>query len=184
MSKFFTELSDDLIQFIRDQHMFFTATAPKKGRINLSPKGMDTFRCFGPNQVAYLDLTGSGNETSAHLQENPRITVMLCSFGQVPMIMRLYGKGRIVLPQDAEWNTLMAQFDDCPGARQIILVDIETVQTSCGYAVPVYDFKEERQALRRWAAHKGPEELKAYRREKNAVSIDGLPSRAFDDTTI
>lgn len=181
MAKFFSELSDDLIAFIGDQRLFFTATAPVSGRVNLSPKGMDTFRCLGSSKVAYLDLTGSGNETSAHLAENARITIMFCSFGPKPLILRIYGSGRVVMPNDPEWPGFFAHFEACSGMRQIIAVDVESVQTSCGFAVPEFDFKAERQMLVQWAEHRGPEQLKEYRREKNQISIDGLPSRAFEE---
>jgi hypothetical protein len=176
MASFLPSLNDDLIDFIREQKIFFTATAPSDGRINLSPKGMDTFRCLDYSRVAYLDLTGSGNETSAHLMENGRITVMFCSFTAKPLILRLYGAGRVVLPRDPHWEGLFPLFDACPGARQIIEIRIDSVQTSCGYAVPVYALVEERQSLVKWADHKGKEGLTAYWKEKNRISIDGLPT--------
>lgn len=177
MAKFYTRLTKSLQSFIGEQKMFFTATAPVEGRINLSPKGMDTFRCLdGGRRVAYLDLTGSGNETAAHLSENGRMTVMFCSFSERPLILRIYGSGRVVRPVEAEWATLRPHFPVLPGERQIILLEVEAVQTSCGFAVPVYELKEERQRLVEWTLKKGEDGILDYRREMNQVSIDGLPA--------
>ena len=174
MADFFTELNDAQKAFIAEQKLFFVATAPSAGRINLSPKGLDTFRCLDGRTVAYLDLTGSGNETAAHLAEDGRMTVMFCSFTRKPLILRLYGHGRVVQPHDDAWPALFAHFEPVPGQRQIIVLDVESVQTSCGYAVPHYVFQEERDTLLRWAEHKGEAGLEAYRAEKNQRSIDGL----------
>ena len=177
MAKFFSELDGALRSFIREQKIFFTASAPVDGRINLSPKGMDTFRCLDAKRVAYLDLTGSGNETAAHLLENGRLTIMFCSFSEKPLILRLYGRGRVVRPRDAEWEELRAEFGPAVGERQIILLDIVSGQTSCGFAVPVYELKEERPTLTEWTEKKGEEGITTYWREKNQTSIDGLPTR-------
>lgn len=177
MAKFYTRLDAGLQSFIGEQKLFFTATAPVDGRINLSPKGMDTFRCLDEGRrVAYLDLTGSGNETAAHLSENGRITVMFCSFDERPLILRIYGRGRGVRPGDEEWMTLRPHFPQFPGERQIVILEVESVQTSCGFAVPVYELKEERQRLVEWTLSKGEDGILDYRREKNQVSIDGLPA--------
>jgi hypothetical protein len=176
MAKFFDALTDSLIRFIEKQHMFFVASAPAEGRVNLSPKGMDTFRCLDENTVAYLDLTGSGNETAAHIHENGRITIMLCSYGDEPLILRIYGRGEVVRPGDSRWDELAQHFDVLPGARQIVVTHIDSVQTSCGFAVPRYDFVEHRQKLVRWAEKKGDEGLVEYRQKKNATSIDGAPT--------
>ena len=176
MAKFFPRLDAGLRDFIAEQKIFFTATAPADGRINLSPKGMDTLRCIDDSTVAYLDLTGSGNETAAHLAENGRMTVMMCSFSESPLILRLYGQGRVVRPGDAEWDGLRAHFPTYPGERQIVVLDIESGQTSCGFAVPVYELKAERQMLVEWTLKKGEDGMREYRREKNRVSIDGLPT--------
>jgi len=176
MGKFFDVLDDRLMAFIAEQKMFFTATAPEEGRINLSPKGMDTFRCLDARTVAYLNLTGSGNETAAHLLENGRMTIMFCSFDKNPLILRLYGTGRAVHRTDAEWDDLIAHFDAVPGTRQIIVVDVYSAQTSCGYAVPRYEFISERDTLRLSAERQGEDALETYRREKNRVSIDGKPT--------
>ena len=177
MAKFYTHLDEGLRRFIGEQKMFFTATAPVEGRINLSPKGMDTFRCLDEGRrVAYLDLTGSGNETAAHLAENGRMTVMFCSFSEQPLILRIYGRGRVVRPGDGGWEELHRHFPALPGERQIVLLEVESAQTSCGFAVPVYELKEERQRLVEWTLNKGEDGIREYRREKNQVSIDGLPA--------
>ncbi|HEX7955560.1 MAG TPA: pyridoxamine 5'-phosphate oxidase family protein [Pyrinomonadaceae bacterium] len=176
MAKFYAQLDDGLRGFIAEQKVFFTATAPAGGRINLSPKGMDTFRCLDGKTVAYLDLTGSGNETAAHLAADGRLTVMFCSFSESPLILRLYGRGRVVRPGEGEWESLRAHFPALPGERQIIVLELESAQTSCGFAVPVYELKEERQALVEWTLKKGEDGIRDYRREKNSVSIDGLPA--------
>jgi len=178
---FFEELSEELQTFIAEQKMFFVATAPQDGRINLSPKGMDTFRCLDARTVGYLDVTGSGNETSAHLHENGRVTMMFCSFSKKPKILRLYGHGRSVQPQDEQWEEYSKQFEILPGVRQIILMDIDSVQTSCGYGVPVFDFVRERDTLLKWSDKKGPEGLHEYRQKKNRTSIDGLNTGLHQD---
>ncbi len=183
MAKFYSQLTSPLQTFIQNQKIFFTATAPLSGRINLSPKGIDTFCCIDDNTVAYLDLTGSGNETAAHLHENSRITIMFCSFDENPLILRLYGRGEVVSSQsDREasgrhrFDTLHSLFPNIPGERQIILLNIESVQTSCGFGVPVYEFKEDRKTLINWAAKKGESGIKQYQQENNLKSIDGLPT--------
>lgn len=176
MAKFYTRLDERLQSFIGEQKMFFTATAPEGGRINLSPKGMDTLRCFDEGRrVAYLDLTGSGNETAAHLSENGRMTIMLCSFTEQPLILRIYGRGRVVRPGDGEWSELRPHFPLIPGERQIVVLEVESAQTSCGFSIPVYELKQERQRLVEWTLSKGEDGLRDYRREKNQVSIDGRP---------
>ena len=171
-------LSPELRAFIETQHVFFVATAPlgRDGHVNLSPKGMDTFRVLSPNRVAYLELTGSGNETAAHLLENGRVTVMFCAFEGKPKVLRLYGRGRVVLPDSTDWAELSGPFPVLPGARQVIVVDVTRVQTSCGFGVPVMRFESERDTLVRWAESKGDEGLRQYREKKNRFSIDGLPT--------
>ena len=176
MAKFYSQLDETLQSFICEQKLFFTATAPSVGRINLSPKGMDTFRCLDLETVAYLDLTGSGNETAAHLLENDRMTIMFCSFSDQPLILRLYGIGRVVRPRDKEWQNLHSWFHPMSGERQIIVLKIKSVQTSCGFGVPIYELKEERTRLADWAMNKGEEGIKNYWEEKNQTSIDGLPT--------
>lgn len=178
MAKFYDSINDNLQEFIRAQYIFFVATAPlaATGHVNLSPKGLDCFRIFSPNQVAYLDMTGSGNETSAHTRENGRITLMFCAFEGAPNIVRLYGQGRTILPTSPEWADLVKHFTVRTGTRQIILVDVHRVQTSCGYAVPLYDYVDDRETLEKWAEAKGEDGLIAYRQEKNVCSIDQLPT--------
>jgi hypothetical protein len=171
-------ITPELAQFIVRQPMFFVATAPlsSTGHINLSPKGLDTLRVLSPTQVAYLDLTGSGIETAAHVMENGRITIMFCAFEGPPKILRLYGIGRPVRPGDAEWKDLAAHFTQLPGTRQIIVADITRVQTSCGFAVPLMRFEGQRDTLTAWADKKGPAEVAAYQQKNNLASLDGLPT--------
>ncbi|MBD2846728.1 pyridoxamine 5'-phosphate oxidase family protein [Paenibacillus sp. IB182496] len=164
--------------FIREQHLFFVASAPldASGHVNLSPKGHDTLRILSPHRVAYLDLTGSGNETSAHLSENGRLTMMFCAFEGAPNILRLYGTGTVVLPGSAEWEELAPSFTLLPGARQIIAMDISLVQTSCGYSIPFMAYEGERETLQRWAAQQGERGLQQYRKTRNSRSLDDLPT--------
>ncbi|MFD1956377.1 pyridoxamine 5'-phosphate oxidase family protein [Paenibacillus thailandensis] len=178
MGKQFPSMLPEHMDFIRKQRLFFVGSAAlsEEGHVNISPKGYDSFRILSENQVAYLDVTGSGNETSAHIKENGRITVMFCAFEGPPNILRLYGTGTVVLPGSEEWEWLYGGFTPLEGARQIILVDVHKVQTSCGYSVPFMAYEKERDTLRRWAAQKGEEGLKGYWQEKNRVSIDGLPT--------
>ncbi len=169
-------ISDRHRAFIAAQHLFFVASAPldAEGHVNMSPKGLDCFRVLTPNRVAYLDLTGSGNETSAHLRENGRITLMFCAFAGPPNILRLYGRGETALPGSDRWAELRPLFGDYPGARQIIVAEISRVQTSCGFAVPNYTYVGQRETLIRWANAKGDDGLETYHDERNARSIDGL----------
>ena len=176
MADFFESITDRLREFIEQQHIFFVGTAARDGRVNVSPKGMDTLRVLGPNRVAWLNLTGSGNETAAHLIDTNRMTLMFCSFDRKPLILRVYGTATEVQPDQAEWPDLSAHFPDLPGARQIFDVSVESVQTSCGYAVPRMTFDEERELLSTWASKKGPDGVAAYHQEKNVVSIDGFPT--------
>ncbi|MBW4611701.1 MAG: pyridoxamine 5'-phosphate oxidase family protein [Desmonostoc vinosum HA7617-LM4] len=178
MAKLFDCITEELQKFITTQHLFFVATAPlsSTGHINLSPKGLDCFRILSSHRVAYLDLTGSGNEASAHLQENGRITFLFCAFAEPPSILRLYGQGYTVLPNSANWNSLHSLFPQIPGTRQIIVADIERVQTSCGLGVPLYEYQGQRQTLVNWASKKGEQGVRDYQQQKNLVSIDGLPT--------
>lgn len=182
MAKFYTQLNQELREFIERQQVFFVASAPQQGRINLSPKGIDTLRCQSDRTLTYLDLTGSGNETSAHVQENGRITVMLCSFTAQPLILRLYGQGTIYRPRDPEWQELYDCFPPTPGVRQIVSIDIESVQTSCGFGVPLYDYEGERNTLIDWAEKKGDRGLREYWEAKNQQSIDGLPTNLLAES--
>jgi len=178
MGKVVPEITDELRTFIESQPIFFVATAPlaADGHVNLSPKGLDTFAVLSATRIAYLDLTGSGNETAAHLTENGRITIMFCSFSGPPKILRLYGHGRVCLRGDAEWDTLRHHFENVAGIRQIIVADVDRVQTSCGFGVPLMDHRAPRDTLIRWAEAKGPDGIVAYRAQKNVKSIDGLPA--------
>ena len=179
MAKFFDSIQPTHKAFIEHQKMFFVASAPLEadGHVNCSPKGGDVFRVISENQVAYLDYTGSGNETSAHMIQNGRITFMFCAFDGPPNILRLYGQGHTILPTDPEWPALAALFNDLhPATRQIIVAHIDKVQTSCGFSVPLYEYAGERDHHYKWAENKGPDGLIQYSQEKNRISIDGLPT--------
>jgi hypothetical protein len=178
MAKVHEKITREIGEFIRRQHMFFVATAPlsKDGHVNLSPKGLDCFRILGPQQVGYMDLVGSGNETAAHVLENGRITFMFCAFEGPPNILRLYGTGRVVLPEADEWPALAQVFPIVPSARQIIVAEIERVQTSCGFGVPEYTYAGERDMHFKWASKKSAVDLAEYQEQHNAHSIDGLPT--------
>jgi hypothetical protein len=169
-------MSEEQEKFIRAQKMFFVASAPLDGtgHVNVSPKGLDTFRILGPTKVAYLDLTGSGVETIAHLRENGRIVLMFCAFQGPPNILRLHGRGRVVEPSSAEFGELAALFPMYMSTRSIIVVEVSLVSDSCGYGVPLMQYEGERSQMHDWARKKGPEGLVAYRKEKNRVSVDGL----------
>lgn len=180
MGKVLEAIDDRLARFIAKQHVFFVATAPTEGHVNLSPKGMDCFRVTGPNEVAYLDLTGSGAETIAHLRADGRITFMFMALGGGPMILRLYGHGRVVEPAHAEWDDWQARFPTFTGTRSIIVAAIHRAATSCGYGVPVYRYERERPTLEEWAKKQGEAGLAQYRRETNRVSIDGLATELVE----
>lgn len=176
MAEFFDRLDDRHTALIAQQPVFFVATAVATGRVNLSPKGYDAFRVLSPTRVAYLDLAGSGNETHAHLAVDPRITVMFCNFANPATILRIYGRGRAVLADDADWSALSAHFAIFPGTRQIFDISVEQVQTSCGYGVPFMTFERERPTLTRYHAQSDEVEWLAKQRRRN-TSIDGLPVR-------
>ena len=176
MGKTYEILSPDLQRWLKKQKVFFVATAPlaREGHINCSPKGGDTFRILNEREVAYLDLTGSGIETVAHIQENGRIVIMFCAFEGPPQIVRLHGHAEVVYPSHRDFPALRALFPDYPGVRGIIRVTINRIGDSCGYAVPYMSFEGERDALDKWAEKKGPDGLQEYRQQKNRVSIDGV----------
>lgn len=176
MGKRYAALQPDQIAFIGVQHLYFVATAAPGARVNLSPKGMDSLRILSPTRILWLNVTGSGNETAAHLAQDPRITLMWCSFTTRPLILRAYGSARAVHRGDDGWGQLAAQLPDLPGARQIVEVAVDLVQSSCGFAVPFMDFREDRPVLRDWALDKGPEGLRDYWDERNRQTIDGLPT--------
>jgi Pyridoxamine 5'-phosphate oxidase len=174
--EFFASLNEDHIAFISKQPVFFVATAAEAARVNLSPKGMDSFRVLGDRRVGYLDVGGSGNETHAHLAADGRITIMMCAFDRPALILRIYGRGKSVLPQDDEWDALASQFTLLPGTRQIFVIDIESIQTSCGWGVPFMTLDRERQTLSKYHAAQDPvERLKVV--QSRTQSIDGLPTR-------
>ena len=177
MGRFFTELSRAHTDFIREQKMFFVGSAPHAGRVNISPKGLDTFRVLSSKRAGYLDSTGSGNETAAHLLENGRVTFMFCAFDGAPLILRIYGRGRAVQPADDEWQQLRPLFGpEMPGERQLIIAEIESVQTSCGFGVPRFGYAGQRSTLIEYAEKLGPDGIAGYRAEKNRRSIDGRPT--------
>lgn len=176
MGKRYDELQPDQIGFIAEQHLYFVATAAPDGRVNMSPKGMESLRVLSPKRILWLNLTGSGNETAAHLVLAPRITLMWCSFTTRPLILRAYGTGRVVHRGDADWTLLAPLLPGQPGARQIVEVAVDLVQSSCGFAVPFMDFREDRPVLRDWATAKGAEGLRSYWDERNRHTIDGLPT--------
>lgn len=173
MGKQFTEISESHKTFIEKQKIFFVGTARTEGSVNISPKGMDTFKVINSNKIIWLNLTGSGNEIAAHLSENKRMTIMFCSFEEKPLILRLYGNAEIFHKKDAKFQEYISHFPKHIGARQIIEMNIDLVQTSCGFAVPFMEFKEERSQLTRWADKKGEDGIETYWKEKNTKSIDG-----------
>ena len=183
MARVYDEISAEIAEFIAAQHMFFVATAPSGdgGHVNLSPKGLDTLAVLDPNTVAYLDLTGSGVETIAHLRDNGRITIMFCAFDGKPLIVRLYGRGEVLPIGEPQGDALLRHFGSYPGARSVIRVRLDRVSTSCGYGVPLLQFEAERDQLHKFAERRGPDGLVAYRAENNAVSIDGLPGLGGGD---
>ena len=174
MGKQYNSLTENQIKFIEEQKMFFVATAGPEGKINLSPKGMDSFRVIGPNQVIWLNVTGSGNETAAHVALNPRMTIMFNAFDGKPEILRLYGNAVAVHHNDEKWSHFISYFPENRASRQIFDVEIEMVQSSCGFGVPLYEYQGERSLLDSWADKKSDEELLEYWETKNKVSLDGL----------
>jgi len=182
MAKTYDSINLDLQRFMERQKLFFVATAPScDGHINLSPKGLEgTMRVVDEQTVAYLDLTGSGVETIAHLRENGRICVMFCAFDGPPRIVRIHGTGEALEPGDDGFGALLGGFDEYPGVRSIIRIRATRISDSCGFGVPRYDYRGERDQLQKWASKKGPQGVAEYRRENNARSIDGLPSSLGD----
>ncbi|QYU66262.1 pyridoxamine 5'-phosphate oxidase family protein [Leptolyngbya sp. 15MV] len=176
MGQVFDSIDADREAFIRRQHLFIVATAPGQGRVNCSPRGMDCLRILGPNRVAFLDITGSGNETAAHVRDNGRMTLMFMSFDAAPGIVRLYGRARLVLPVDPEWDALLPLFTALPAMRQIFVLDVDRVSTACGYGVPKYQYECERDIFPKWKVGQEPGRLRAWWAEYNLASIDGLPT--------
>ncbi|MEX8503797.1 MAG: pyridoxamine 5'-phosphate oxidase family protein [Leptothrix ochracea] len=181
MGKQYEALSERWIEFIAEQKIFFVGTATTDSRVNVSPKGMDSFRVLNNNRVIWLNVTGSGNESSAHVQRDPRMTIMFCSFEGPPLILRLYGAARVIHKNDHDWEELFAHFNPLPGARQIFDLSINLVQTSCGMATPYYAYTGDRDLLSDWARRKGDDGLKQYWEEKNQSSIDNIPTHIVEN---
>lgn len=180
MGQQYKALSEKHVDFIQQQKLFFVGTATADSRVNISPKGMDSLRVLDETTLIWLNVTGSGNETAAHVRTHPRMTLMFAAFEGNPMILRIYGEAQAIHQQDAEWDTYYRQFTPLPGARQIFKVQIDLVQTSCGMAVPFFDYAGPRDQLRDWASKKDTQALRDYWKEKNQQSIDGLPTHIFD----
>ena len=181
MGKQFDKISTEQKDFIHEQKIFFVGTAADTGNVNVSPKGMDSLRVLGENKVVWLNFTGSGNETAAHLLLNNRMTLLFCAFEGKPMILRLYGTAKIFHPRDTAFNQYISLFPKVAGARQIIEMQVDLVQTSCGFAVPYFDFNEERTILNDWAEKQGEEGIGNYWKEKNTQSIDGFDTKILND---
>lgn len=184
MGKEYQEIDGRVMDWIERQRLFFVATAPlaDDGRVNCSPKGLNSLRVLGPRQIAYADIGGSGIETVAHLKENGRIVIMMCAFDGPPKIFRFYGTGRPVEPRDAEFERLVPMFPGMPAIRNFVVVDIEYIRDSCGYGVPLYEFQSERESLKNWCESKTGDEMLEYRSEQNALSLDGLPGLEVEPT--
>ncbi len=181
MAKRYEKLSEDHIEFIRHQQIYFVGTAADDGTINVSPKGWDSLRVLSPNRIVWLNITGSGNETAAHLLQNKRMTIMFCAFDGSPKILRLYGEAEAIHPRDEQWDELSSLFEPHATARQYVDFTIEMAQTSCGFGVPLFDFKETRDNMDKWIAAKGRKGIEHYWRERNQLSIDGLPTNILQD---
>ena len=180
MSDFTPNITPEIKDFIKAQHIFFVGTAASDGRINISPKGHDSLRVLSPNKVVWLNLTGSGNETAAHLLQQNRMTIMFCAFEGKPLILRLYGTAKTYHERDAEYQEHIGLFEENTGSRQIIVMDVESVQTSCGYSIPFMDFKEERGMLNSWSEKQGKARIENYWKENNTESIDGFETKILE----
>jgi len=172
----FEDINSEYQEFIRSQKIFFVATGKSSGKINVSPKGMDTLRIIDAKKVIWLNLTGSGNETAAHLQQDNRMTLMFCAFEGKPLILRLYGRATLYHVGEKGYQSYIDHFPDLPGKRQVIELQIDMVQNSCGYGIPIMEYKEDRKGLRAWAEKKGEDGIRNYWKEKNTLSIDGDPT--------
>lgn len=177
----FQRIDDNLRDFIETQKVFFVATAAREGRVNVAPKGMDTLRVLGPSRIVWLNLTGSENETAAHLVESPRMTLMWCSFEARTLILRAYGNAKVFHPRADEWHDLVSLFPPQPGARQIMDLDIDLVMTSCGFGVPLFNYVGQRETLRRWGETKGSEGVREFWEKRNKFSIDDRPTYIFSE---
>lgn len=180
MAEQFECLSESHKEFIQQQHIFFVGTACSDGRVNVSPKGTDSFRILDSHRIAWLNLTGSGNETAAHVLEDGRMTIMFCSFDKQPMILRLYGKAKVYHPRDSQWSEFDALFPLDKGARQIFELQLDLVQTSCGFSIPFYEFLGERATLKNWSEKQGSEGVESYWEKNNQLSMDGKPTGIFE----
>ncbi len=184
MAKQFPEISDKLQCFIEDQKVFFIGTAGAEGRVNVSPKGMDSLRVLSPTQVAWLNATGSGNESAAHVLENGRMTIMFMAVTGDPLILRLYGQARVIHDYDEEWDQLRVLFPAVQGPRQVFVVDLDIVQTSCGFGVPLFDYQEDREILNQWASKQGDAGIRKYWAKNNVQSMDGKPTQIFQPVEV
>lgn len=180
MGKQYTELSSKHIDFIAQQKLFFVGTAAAEGKVNISPKGGDSFRVLNANQVVWHNLTGSGNETSAHIQLLPRMTIMFCAFEGAPLILRLYGSAKVIHQADPEWQQYITLFPESVASRQLYLLDIDMVQTSCGMSVPFFAYEDDRQQLAAWSEKQGKEGIEAYWLKKNQTSLDGFETNILE----
>lgn len=176
----FDSISPTQQKFIEEQKIFFVGTATADSHINVSPKGMDFFRVMGPNRVVWLNLTGSSNESSAHIQHLPRMTIMFCAFNGAPMILRLFGTAKVIHRNDAQWNELAGLFPEAMSARQVFDMQVDIVQTSCGFGVPLMNYEEDRSKLMDWAAKRGPEGIQDYWRDNNQITIDGIETNILE----
>ncbi len=176
----FENLNQEHIDFINKQHLFFVGTAGKEGFVNVSPKGMDTLKIVSPNRVIWLNHTGSGNETAAHVAENGRMTIMWCSFDKKPLILKLYADAKVIHPRDKAWSEICGYFDKFTGTRQFFDLDISLVITSCGYGVPKFEYLSERDTLIKWADNLGADGVKKYWKDENQVSLDGKNTHIFE----
>jgi len=183
MGKQFDEISDKLKDFILEQKIFFVGTATADSRVNVSPKGMDSFKVINKNKIVWLNVTGSSNETSAHVQELPRMTIMFASFVGKPMILRLFGTAKVIHKKDDSWDEMYSLFNPLAGARQIFEMDVDLVQTSCGMSIPFYEYSEQREELSSWAEKQGEESIKEYWEKNNQVSLDGKPTHIMSKNT-
>ncbi len=179
MGQRFNSVSEQHRTFIEAQKLFFVGTAAKGGHVNLSPKGLDSLRVLDEQTVVWLNGTGSGNETAAHLRDNPRMTLMFCAFEGNPLILRLYGDAEVYYPRDPEWEGYLGLFEPLGGSRQVFKLHVELVQTSCGFGVPLFNYEGDRKLMHTWAEKKGNDGIQAYWEEKNMVSLDGQPTHIF-----
>ena len=180
MGKKLPALTEKLIAFIAEQDLFFVGTAQADGRVNISPKGLDTLHILNENELIWLNLTGSGNETAAHLLSENRMTIMFCSFDKNPLILRIYGNAEVYHERDAEFEQYLTHFKDFPGARQIFKLHIDLVQTSCGFGVPLMEFENNRETLNVWSENKGETGIIKYWKDKNQTTIDGFKTGIFE----